>query len=192
MVSQQRRLAVDCAVLQAREGFYSKRVVLRDLKRYSAIGRRNSHTFSVLQPENGGTAILRGVEVGYQQAFTFLPEPFDDFGAVLNFTYADASQLVLTQGQPAVPLSGVSKNTYNVAGVYESARFGARVAYNYRSTYVVDPLSYFGDGDFRGPYGQLDVSATYHVISNFDLTVETLNVTNNALIDVDRYGIIRG
>ena len=149
-------------------------------------------TFSVLEPENGGTAILRGVEVGYQQAFTFLPEPFDDFGALLNFTYVDASQLVVTQGQPSVPLSGVSKDTFNFIGFYESARFGARVAYNYRSTYVVDPLSYFGDGDFRKAYGQLDVSATYHVISNFDLTVEALNVTNNALIDVDKYGINRG
>jgi iron complex outermembrane recepter protein len=107
----------------------------------------------VPQPENGGTAILRGVEVGYQQAFTFLPEPFDDFGAILNFTYADASQLVLTQGQPAVQLSGVSKNTHNVIGVYQSARFGARVAYNYRSTYVVDPLSYSGTVTLESPTG---------------------------------------
>jgi iron complex outermembrane receptor protein len=149
-------------------------------------------TFSVLQPENGGTAILRGVEVGYQQAFTFLPAPFDNFGVVLNYTYVDASQLVVTQGTPSVPLSGVSKTTYNLVGFYETPRFGVRVAYNYRSGYVVDPLSYFGDGDFRKSYGQLDVSASYHVFSNFDLTVEALNVTDNALIDVDRYGINRG
>jgi iron complex outermembrane receptor protein len=149
-------------------------------------------TFSVLQPENGGTAILRGVEVGYQQAFTFLPAPFDNFGAVLNYTYVDASQLVVTQGSPSVPLSGVSKDTYNLVGFYETPRFGVRVAYNYRSGYVVDPLSYFGDGDFRKSYGQLDLSASYHVLSNFDLTVEALNVTNNALIDVDKYGINRG
>jgi iron complex outermembrane recepter protein len=149
-------------------------------------------TFSVLQPENGGTAILRGVEVGYQQAFTFLPEPFDNFGAVLNYTYVDASQLVVTQGQPSEPLSGVSKDTYNLVGFYETPRFGVRVAYNYRSGYVVDPLSYFGDGDFRKAYGQLDASATYHVFSTFDVTLEALNITNNALIDVDKYGINRG
>jgi TonB-dependent receptor len=149
-------------------------------------------TFSVLQPENGGTAILRGVEVGYQQAFTFLPAPFANFGAVLNYTYVDASQLVVTQGQPSVPLSGVSKDTYNLIGFYETPRFGVRVAYNYRSGYVVDPLSYFGDGDFRKSYGQLDASASYHVFSNFDLTLEALNITNNALIDVDKYGINRG
>jgi outer membrane receptor protein involved in Fe transport len=67
-----------------------------------------------------------------------------------------------------------------------------RVAYIYRSGYVVDPLSYFGDGDFRKAYGQLDASATYHVVSNFDLTLEALNITNNALIDVDKYDINRG
>ena len=149
-------------------------------------------TFGVLQPENGGTAILRGVEVGYQQAFTFLPAPFDNFGAVLNYTYVDASDLVVTQGSPAVPLSGVSKDTYNLIGFYETPRFGVRVAYNYRSGYVVDPLSYFNDGDFRKSYGQLDASATYHVLPNFDLTLEALNITNNALIDVDKYNINRG
>ncbi len=149
-------------------------------------------TFSVLQPENGGTAILKGVEFGYQQAFTFLPAPFDNFGAVVNYTYVDASELVVTQGSPAVPLSGVSKNAYNLIGFYEAPRFGVRLAYNYRSGYVVDPLSYFGDGDFRKAYGQLDASAVYHVIPNFDLSLEALNITNNALIDVDKYGINRG
>jgi len=149
-------------------------------------------TFSVLQPENGGTAILKGVEVGYQQAFTFLPEPFDNFGAVINYTYVSASDLVVTQGSPAVPLSGVSKNTYNLVGFYEAPKFGVRVAYNYRSEYVVDPLSYFGDGDYRKAYGQLDASAVYHVLPNFDLSVEALNITNNALIDVDKYNINRG
>ena len=149
-------------------------------------------TFGVLQPENGGKSTLKGVEIGYQQAFTFLPAPFDNFGAVLNYTYVDASDLVVTQGSPAVPLSGVSKDTYNLIGFYETARFGVRVAYNYRSGYVVDPLSYFGDGDFRKSYGQLDLSATYHVLTNFDLTFEALNITNNALIDVDKYNINRG
>jgi len=149
-------------------------------------------TFSVLQPQNGGTAILKGVELGYQQAFTFLPAPFNNFGAVINYTYVDASDLVVTQGAPAVPLSGVSKNTYNLVGFYEASKFGVRVAYNYRSSYVVDPLSYFGDGDFRKAYGQVDASAVYHVFPHFDLSLEALNITNNALIDVDKYGINRG
>ena len=149
-------------------------------------------TFSVLQPENGGNSTLKGVEIGYQQAFTFLPAPFDNFGAVLNYTYVDASELVVTQGSPAVPLSGVSKDTYNLIGYYETSRFGVRVAYNYRSGYVVDPLSYFGDGDFRKAYGQLDLSATYHVTPNLDLMFEALDITNNALIDVDKYNINRG
>jgi TonB-dependent receptor len=149
-------------------------------------------TFSVLQPQNGGTALLKGVEVGYQQSFTFLPAPFDNFGALANYTYIDASSLVVTQGKPAVPLTGASKNTFNIVGFYESALFGIRAAYNYRSGYVVDPLSYFGDGDYRKAYGQLDLSATCHVRSNFDLTFEALNVTNNAISDVDIFGISRG
>jgi iron complex outermembrane receptor protein len=149
--------------------------------------------FSVFQPVNSTTATsVKGVEFGYQQGFTFLPAPFDGLGALFNYTYITADPIVVTSGQPAVPLSGLSNNNYNLVGYYEKGKIGVRLAYNYRGNYVVDPSSYFGDGDYRKAYGQLDVSGTFHVTSQIDLTAEALNVTNSAIIDVDKYGINRG
>jgi len=149
--------------------------------------------FSVAEPENSTTpTTVKGVEFGYQQGFTFLPAPFDGLGALFNYTYITADPIVVTAGTPAVPLSGLSNNNYNLVGYYEKGRVGVRIAYNYRGNYVVDPTSYFGDGDYRKAYGQLDVSGTFHLTSQLDLTAEALNVTNNPIVDVDKYGINRG
>src|SRR5262249_44083077 len=42
-------------------------------------------------PRNSPGGTLKGVEVNYQQPFTFLPAPFDKFGAVLNYTGVDSN-----------------------------------------------------------------------------------------------------
>jgi len=149
--------------------------------------------FTFLEPENSTTKTnIHGIEVGYQQGFTFLPAPFDGLGVLANYTHITANDIVVTQGSAAVPLSGLSKDNYNAVGYYENGRFGVRVAYNYRGGYVVDPSSYFGDGDYRKGYGQLDASANVRLIDNLDLTLEALNISDNAISDVDKYGISRG
>jgi iron complex outermembrane receptor protein len=149
-------------------------------------------TFSVLQPVNAGATTVKGAEISFQLPFTFLPAPFDGFGALLNYTYVEADPLQVIQGAAPVALAGVSKNNASIVGYFENDVFGVRAAYTYRDNYVVDPYSYFGDGDSRQAYGQLDLSATYHINEQFDATLEALNVTDNALIDVDKYGINRG
>jgi len=149
--------------------------------------------FTFLEPENSTTKTnIHGVEFGYQQGFTFLPAPFDGLGVLANYTHITANDIVVTAGSPAVPLSGLSKDNYNAVAYYENNRFGVRLAYNYRGGYVVDPSSYFGDGDYRKAYGQLDASANARLIDNLDLTLEALNITDNAISDVDKYGISRG
>jgi len=149
--------------------------------------------FTFLEPENSTTKTnIHGIEFGYQQVFTFLPAPFDGLGVLANYTHILANDIVVTEGSPAVPLSGLSKDNYNAVAYYETARFGVRLAYNYRGGYVVDPSSYFGDGDYRKGYGQLDASANAKLIDNLDLTLEALNISDNAISDVDKYGISRG
>jgi TonB-dependent receptor len=67
-------------------------------------------------PVNTPGGELTGVELSYQQAFTFLPEPFDGFGAILNYTYVDSQiQYVTSTGANSLKtdLTGPSKNAYN-------------------------------------------------------------------------------
>lgn len=157
-----------------------------------AEGGSTTQTFTVLRPGNGGDSKLRGVELGYQQPFTFLPAPFDKFGAIANYTYVDAAPTRVVENGPLIPLPGVSKHNYNLIAYYEDDVFGARLSYNYRDRFVVDSSSYFGDGQFTQPFKQLDMSMTYKINKSVDLALHALNLGNNALVNVDKYGINRG
>jgi outer membrane receptor protein involved in Fe transport len=99
--------------------------------------------------------------------------------------------VVLNEGQPALPLTGVSNNTYNLGVYYDDSRFEVHALYNYRSEWVSDPTSYFGDGLFVKGYGQLDMSAAYHINHSMSLNASVTNLTNSAMVEVDKYGINR-
>lgn len=78
------------------------------------------------RPDNIGNAEVKGFEIGYQTFFDMLPAPFDGFGLIANYTYSDAV------GGNGNPMVGVSKNSFNIIGLYEKERFSARLAYNQR------------------------------------------------------------
>lgn len=75
---------------------------------------------------NLGKAKIKGIELNYQQAFTFLPGLLSGFGTQLNATLLD------TSSSDGNPILGVSKQTYNAILYYEKGPFTARVAYNWR------------------------------------------------------------
>lgn len=149
-------------------------------------------TFFVNQPENGGAVKLKGLEVGYQQPFTFLPGPLKHFGALANFTYIDAGEIPVRRGGPSLPVAGVSEKSYNLGLYYETPSFGAHVLYNYRSDYVSDPVSTFGDGHVVKGYGQLDFTANLIVNDNLSVNFGIVNATNEPIKSVTNYGLGRG
>lgn len=148
-------------------------------------------TFSVAQPQNAQKTTLKGVELAWQQPFDFLPSFLDALGAELNYTHIWTQPVILNQGQPALPVTGVSANTYNAGLYYDTGKFGVHANYNYRSRWVSDPLSFFNDGIFVQGYGQLDVSGGYNVTKWLSVSASVINVTGAALTQVDRFGINR-
>ncbi|WBO21547.1 TonB-dependent receptor [Sphingomonas abietis] len=114
-------------------------------------------TFNLTQPENVGTANIKGAEIGYNQAFTFLPGLLSGFGVTTNFTFVDSKTKVDVSSLQAnsaayvsangvdtngaifgrLPLEGLSKYSYNVTGYYEKGILSARLAYNWRSRYLL-------------------------------------------------------
>jgi iron complex outermembrane recepter protein len=151
-----------------------------------------STTFTRFQPGNGAATKLQGVELAYQQPFTFLPSPFDGFGTIANLTYIDAGKLATEVGGTPKTLPGVSKISYNLTGYYEKAGFGAYVSYNYRDGYRRDADNYFGDGSKVESYGQLDLSLSYKLTKNLSVTSAVTNVTNAAVKAVNDAGYGRG
>jgi TonB-dependent receptor len=148
--------------------------------------------FTRFQPDNGANTKLKGIEVSYQQPFTFLPAPFDGLGVLLNYTNIDAGEISVVAGGPSLPLPGVSKNSYNAIVYFEKPRFGTYLAYNFRDRFVYDQNSYFGDGEFGDEYSQLDLSARFNVTDKLALTMAVTNLTDEAVIRMNRFGYNRG
>src|SRR5690606_10426081 len=91
--------------------------------------------FDVTRSLNGEGGSLHGLEIQYQQPFTFLPGLWSNFGFIGNFTYVDSEVDYGTAGKNR--LTGQSKNTFNTTLYYEDGPFQARVSAAYRRGYLM-------------------------------------------------------
>ena len=159
----------------------------------------NEYDYLVTRPINTGEARIQGAEIGWNQFFDFLPAPFDGFGISANYTYIDSStdvpdevdaQPVDTDGSTFddLPADGLSKNSYNVAAFYEKGPWQIRLAYNWRSEYLlsIGPNGYNGTHNniawklpvYSDAYGQLDGSIFYRINDNVQIGLEMNNLNN--------------
>ncbi|HUD91660.1 TonB-dependent receptor domain-containing protein, partial [Sphingobium sp.] len=131
---------------------------------------------------NGDKAKVKGFEISYSQAFTFLPAPFDGLLVNANYTYTDARGTVLNDGDIAdprsIPLASASKNTFNVVLGYEKGPISLRAAGTYRDKYL-DELGSTAEQDrYVSDQFQLDLSAKFRVMPGVRLFAEWINVTD--------------
>jgi len=129
---------------------------------------------SFLSPDNQGSAVIHGLELGYQQVFE------NGFGFVLNGTLAGSSANYThgTLAGKSIPFDGVSKKSYNAAVFYEKDGFNARLAYGYRSSYVLLGQDVFGNTLYNEGYGQLDASVSYALDDHWTVVADVVNLTN--------------
>jgi TonB-dependent receptor len=142
-------------------------------------------TWQITTPSNGEDGKIKGFELGYSQFYDFLPGLLSGLGAQANYTYVDSeapspAAADKSGNKLTVPLEGLSKNSYNLVGMYEKGPFSARVAYNWRDDYVVTTS---GNGTGNLPviskaFGQLDASVSYDFNDHMGLTIEGTNLTN--------------
>jgi TonB-dependent receptor len=142
--------------------------------------------YTVSLPVNSGPGTVKGIEIGYQQFFDFLPGALSGLGVQANYTYADSKAPTSLAGFIA-PLTQLSKNSFNVAAIYDKYGVSARVAYNYRSSFlssilagayvppVGSPVSYTFPVYTKG-YGWLDASLNVDVGKHFTLTFDAQNI----------------
>jgi iron complex outermembrane recepter protein len=141
-------------------------------------------TYLIQSFANLTPATIEGYEVGFQHFFTYLPAPFDGLGVQANFTYVYSTTPTTVSGVGApvnAPLTNLSKTSYNLVGMYEKGPFSARIAYNYRSSFVTGFAYYVNTGllnqELLG-YGDLDASVNYNFTKNIELSVQGVNLTN--------------
>ena len=190
-----------------------------------------SHDFLLTGPVNAGKARIAGIELAYQQYFDKLPGLFSGLGVSGNYTYIDSRlDLGLPEGRtwctPStpehlrasslggcdtnghyfsdLPMTGLSKNAYNLSLLYDKGPVSARLAYTWRSkamTAVRTWGTYGSDGIDRNPagkdngtgnatsvnwtlpawsgaYGQLDLGIQYRAMDKVTVALDVSNLTN--------------
>jgi iron complex outermembrane receptor protein len=153
-----------------------------------------TRTVDVTAPVNTDGASLRGFELAYQTFFDRLPSPWNGLGIQTNFTFVDNHGISNTglsntgtggggtQQDPLItftdlPLEGFSDTSYNIVLMFEKEKYSARLAYNWRSDYLISQA----DCCIKLPiwqdaYGQLDGSFHFKPSSDWDVFLDVTNI----------------
>ncbi len=163
-------------------------------------------------------ATVSGFEVGVRQFFDMLPAPFDGLGYEANYTHIDSKNpgdLALaidnvrttTSVAPGFsdshelrnnPVSALSPENLNLILMYEKGPWSARVAYSWRSRYLMSTNTNGTNGTYTyydfahattqsrkislpiysAAYGQIDLGGSYKFSDHVSLNVEASNVTD--------------
>lgn len=154
-------------------------------------------TARVQRSLNQGDGTMQGLELSYTHLFDFLPAPFDALGIQANYTYIDAKGVPNSNldassvdGRPAtntnntdiafdtLPLEGQSKHTANLVLTYENDMVSGRIAYNWRSDYLLTAR------DVIQPHypiwneaaGFMDASVFYNLTDNVKIGLQGVNL----------------
>lgn len=141
--------------------------------------------YRLTEPLNGGSGTIKGLELGYQQFFDFLPGWLSGLGAQATYTYIDAVAPTSVAGVTTT-LPGLSKNSYNLVGIYEKGPVSARLAYNWRSqfyqtVYSGSTAALAANPVFYQQYGWLDASLTYDVSRRWSVYAQASNLLRTRL-----------
>lgn len=151
--------------------------------------------YIVTRPRNSGKGHLQGFEAAYTYFFDFLPDAFKGLGMQTNYTRitgdadaADTSPGAAVGARVRRAYTQVSKDSYNIIGIYERGPFSARLAYNWRGGYV---------DTFDGPNApgnplrvirvkstsRMDFSASYNWGKHMTVTLDATNLLNQKFQD---------
>ncbi len=137
--------------------------------------------YSISAPTNSNQGKIKGVEVGGQTFFDFLPGLLSGFGVQANYTFVDSSTGTSIAGL-STPLTDLSKHSFNVSAIYEKGPLSARLAYNWRDKFLTGLFTnnvVTGLPVYRKAYGWLDASINLDVTKNVTLSLEGSNLTRS-------------
>jgi iron complex outermembrane receptor protein len=137
---------------------------------------------------NAGQQTLKGFELAYQQAFTFLPEPYKGFGALASYTHINPFNSVpwITTAGKDMNVNSVPKFAYSTTLYYEKGPLALRMSYNYKDR-SLHPDSPKNTGDdlirWHAGRGYLDANISYKINDKLELRLDALNLSNTLSYD---------
>jgi len=142
-----------------------------------------TEVFAVTTPVNTTGGNLTGIELNYQQAFTFLPGIWRNFGTQLNYTYVKSriNYLVSPTSNATIndDLLNLSPKSWNATIYYDDKRLSGRISWAYREAFLTRvPGQNNNDVEGKNSSLNVDFSISYLVNRNLELTLEGVNMTN--------------
>lgn len=172
-------------------GLFYKQIT-NDIFASTSIQTIDGSPYTVIEPKNLESGYLAGFEIGLSNRLDYLPGFLSGFGVDLNYTFTDSEVDVPTfsiaEGRVAKVIStqkmpSQADHIFNASLFYEKHRLLARVAANYKGSYIVS-FSDFGPEHNRY-YGKnltLDFSSAYRISDKVRVFAEINNLTNAPLI----------
>jgi len=140
---------------------------------------RNTQQIDLTQRYNTEGGVVKGLELGYQQAFDFLPGAWSGFGTTLNYTFTDGTGGDKDFYGKTMPMADNSEDQINAVLWYEYDQWQARIAYNYRSERFIGRA--WNDGSpaawWQAPTAYVDASVSYDFNDNLTVYVQGTNIT---------------
>ncbi len=113
-----------------------------------------------------------GLEFQVTQNTDFLDGFWGNFGGTFNYTYVDT-------GDDDARLTGVSENSYNLIGYYETDKFSVRLAQNFRDRARLESGgTFFGGARQTKDRTQYDLAVTYNPRKSTQFRLQGFNLTN--------------
>jgi TonB-dependent receptor len=141
---------------------------------------RGLESVIVSTPQNAQSARIRGIEIGAQQALTFLPDPLNGFGVSGNVTLIDSKFTFLTAvGPRRTGLFLQPDVTGNASIYYQRDKFEGRVSYNYIGGFLetINDTIPNADQYWKGRT-TFDANISYRITPNFTIYAEGQNLSD--------------
>lgn len=172
------------------DGMISAAYFIKDISSFTKVDQILNQSIGIVDPDSGvdnwtvatkGTGSggeIKGIELQIQDGFD------SGFGYQANYTWVDSEAPAENFPDRIELFSDSSEHTVNLVGYYEADFYSVRLAYNWRSEYMVREAPYFYGNREHQDYGTLDLTAKFAVTDYLDLTFEAVNITEEDSIQI--------
>ena len=121
--------------------------------------------------QNSGGGRIRGLELQVNHAFN------NGFGVSGNYTFTDGTAPGSSYLDGLNLFTQASKHNLNLVGYYETESYFGRLAYNWRSKYMIREGAKWYGNRMHDAYGTLDLSLGWNINKWLKLSLDAVNLT---------------
>lgn len=140
---------------------------------------RNGNFETAFNDEEGG--YIRGIELGYTQVFSFLPDLWSGLGFSASYSHTESEiQQISKLGQQDLPISlpGLSENVVQSTLFWEYAGFETRLSVRYRDDFVSEQVAVEAQTVNYDGETIVDYQASYQMTENLGVLFQVNNLTD--------------